>query len=136
MKIKFTHLMFNALLLTAFSVKAEVTVVENLMKTYQSQGAATGNASRGEMFWNKNFSGKTPNTERSCKTCHTANLKNSGKHINTGKVIKPLSPAVNSERLTDSAKVEKWFKRNCKWTTGNECSAQDKADILAFISQQ
>jgi hypothetical protein len=136
MKIKFTHLIFTGLLLTTFSAKAEVAVVEVLMKTYQSQGASKGNASRGEVFWNKTFPGKAPNTERSCKTCHSANLKNTGKHINTGKVIKPLSPAVNSARLTEVAKVEKWFKRNCKWTTGNECSAQDKADILAFISQQ
>ncbi|MFK5970948.1 MAG: DUF1924 domain-containing protein [Candidatus Marithrix sp.] len=29
--------------------------------------------------------------------------------------------------------IRKWFKRNCKWTLGRECNAQEKGDILKFI---
>jgi|LGOV01.1.fsa_nt_gb hypothetical protein len=127
----------TALLVTQISsVLADETTVNTLMKNYQSQGAKTGNALRGQQFWNKTFSGKAPFTERSCKSCHTANLKNKGEHVRTGKILKPLAPSINSLSLSKVKKVNKWFKRNCKWTIGKECSAQEKADILAFIKQQ
>jgi len=124
------------LISTVSSVTADETTVNTLMKSYQSQGAKSGNAQRGELFWNKTFSGKAPFTKRSCKSCHTANLKNKGEHLRTGKILKPLAPSVNSLSLSKVKKVNKWFKRNCKWTIGKECSAQEKADILAFIKQQ
>lgn len=136
MKVNFIYLMVTTLFMTAFSAKADDAAVEALMQTYRSQGATVANAKRGEIFWNKTFSGNAPDSERSCKTCHGVNLKKTGKHIKTGKIIKPLAPSVNAESLTDTVKIEKWFKRNCKWTTGNECSAQIKTDTLAFISQQ
>jgi hypothetical protein len=119
-----------------YSVIADENTVNTLMKSYQLQGVKSGNAQRGEQFWNKTFTGKTPFTERSCKSCHTANLKNKGEHVRTGKTLKPLGPSVNQASLSKVKKVKKWFKRNCKWTTGKECSAQVKADILAFIKQQ
>lgn len=119
-----------------YSVMADENTVNILMQNYQSQGAKSGDAQRGEQFWNKTFTGKAPFTERSCKSCHTANLKNKGEHIRTGKALKPLAPSVNQASLSKIKKVNKWFKRNCKWTTGKECNAQVKADILAFINLQ
>ena len=137
MIFKYSQIIATSLLLgMATAGMADTAVTDSLIKTYQAEGATTANAQQGEIFWNKTFSGKAPFTERSCKTCHSANLKNPGKHIRTGKVIKPLAPSVNPKRLTNPAKVKKWLKRNCKWTTGKECSAQQKADILAFIQQQ
>ena len=118
------------------SVNADEATVNTLMESYQSQGAKSGNALRGEKFWNKTFSGKAPFTERSCKSCHTANLKNKGEHVRTGKILESMAPSINKSSLSKVKKVKKWFKRNCKWTTGKECSAQQKADILAFIKQQ
>ena len=126
----------SILLLSIPFAKADENTVNTLMKSYQSQGAKKGNAQRGEQFWNKTFSGKAPFTERSCKSCHTSNLKNKGEHVRTGKILKPLAPSVNQLSLSKVKKVNKWFKRNCKWTIGSECSAQTKADILAFIEQQ
>jgi len=29
--------------------------------------------------------------------------------------------------------VEKWFKRNCKDVLARECTAQEKADFVAFL---
>lgn len=118
------------------SVLAENSTVNTLMKSYQTQGATSGDAQRGETFWTKSFASKAPFTERSCKSCHTSNLKNKGEHVSTGKVLEPMAPSINSASLTDINNVKKWFKRNCKWTTGKECSAQEKADILAYIQQQ
>lgn len=135
------HKLFSFLAASLLVAKSPVVVADEstvniLMKQYQSQGAVEGNALRGEKFWNKTFTGKTPFTERSCKTCHTANLKRKGEHIRTGKMLESLAPSVNQASLSDTKKVNKWFKRNCKWTTGKECSAQVKADIVAFINQQ
>jgi len=120
----------------ASSVIANEDTVKTLMKSYQSQGAKPGNALQGEIFWKKTFQGKAPFSQRSCKSCHTVNLKIHGEHVRTGKVLKPLAPSINKLSLSKAKKVNKWFKRNCKWTTGKECSAQEKADILAFINQQ
>ena len=137
MKKLFIGFLTTSFLITSFSsVMADEATVNTLMKSYQSQGAKSGNAQRGEQFWNKTFSGKAPFTERSCKSCHSANLKNKGEHVRTGKTLKPLAPSVNQASLSKVKKIKKWFKRNCKWTTGKECSAQVKADILAFIKQQ
>jgi hypothetical protein len=88
-------------------------------------------AQRGAEFYARNFavSDKMP----SCVSCHTEKPGQPGRHAVTGKDIKPLSPAANGERLTDPAKVEKWFRRNCKEVVGRECSAGEKADFIAFL---
>jgi len=48
-----------------------------------------------------------------------------------------MSPSVNPDRLTDSKKVNKWFKRNCKWTLGRECTAQEKSNffLIKYVSK-
>jgi mono/diheme cytochrome c family protein len=71
-----------------------------------------------------------------CATCHTDNLKNSGKNATTGKIIEPLAPSVNKIRLTDRAEIEKWLTRNFKQVYGRVGTAQEKGDVLAFIAQQ
>jgi hypothetical protein len=45
-----------------------------------------------------------------------------------------LAPSAQSDRFSDPEKVEKWFKRNCTWTWGRECTAQEKGDFLAYLS--
>lgn len=44
-----------------------------------------------------------------------------------------MATSVNPQRLTDSAKIEKWFARNCKFTLGRECSAQEKGNMLVWL---
>ena len=129
--------MISAVLITHSSMAlAENTVVNKLLSEYQIQGASTGQAQRGEKLWNQTFAGKAPFTQRSCASCHTRKLSNEGKHARTGKALKPMAPSVNPQSLTDVKKITKWFKRNCKWTLGRECTVQEKSDILIFINQQ
>lgn len=81
------------------------------------------------------FTGKRTHSSgetRSCATCHTENPSASGK-TPVGKVIEPISPAVNKSRFTDPVKVEKWFARNCKWVLERECTAKEKGDYIAFM---
>jgi hypothetical protein len=56
--------------------------------------------------------------------------------VKTGKRIEPMAVSVNPQRLGDMAKIEKWFRRNCKWTLGRACTAQEKGDLLSFLRQQ
>ncbi len=44
-----------------------------------------------------------------------------------------MAPAVNPMRFTRSAKVEKWFKRNCNDVLGRACTAQERADVAANL---
>ncbi|MCW8963030.1 MAG: DUF1924 domain-containing protein [Gammaproteobacteria bacterium] len=90
-----------------------------------------GNAENGRLLWTLETTVK--GDVRSCSTCHTADPRQPGKHTRTGKPIKPLSPSINPASLTDLKKINKWFHRNCKWTLGRVCTAQEKADVLAFL---
>ena len=110
--------------------------VNDIIDQYQQQDALTANHVNGEELWKQTFENNKSKQKRSCTSCHTDNLRAIGKHIRTKKTIEPLAPSVNKERLTDIKKIEKWFKRNCKWTMGRECSPQEKIDFLSYIRRQ
>lgn len=110
-----------SLILMAFMLNVAVTADEVVL----------GNTENGQQLW---IMKTTVNGDsRSCSTCHTADPRQPGKHVRTGKLIDPLNPSVNPTSLTDPKKVKKWFHRNCKWTLGRVCTAQEKADVLAFL---
>lgn len=111
-------------------------VITDLQAKYRSQGAVSVNAAAGEAMWTREAKDAKTGEMRSCSTCHTRDLKKPGKHASTGKIIDAMAPSANRERLGDPAKIEKWFARNCKWTYGRECSAQEKTDFLAYISSR
>lgn len=75
----------------------------------------------------------THGREWSCASCHGVTPVQAGKHAATGKAIGALAPAANAERFTDAAKTEKWFRRNCNDVLGRECTAAEKADVLAWL---
>ena len=68
----------------------------------------------------------------SCASCHTADPRARGL-TPAGKVVEPLAPSANPDRLTDGRDVEKWFKRNCKQVLGRECSAAEKGHFITFL---
>jgi hypothetical protein len=115
---------------------ASADAVAELQADYLSQGAGQFDATAGAKLWQQEFIDAKSGQRRSCTLCHSAQLGNPGKHAKTGKPIEPMAPSVNPQRLTDEAKIEKWFKRNCKWTIGRECTPQEKGDVLSFIRQQ
>ncbi len=84
-------------------------------------------AQRGEKF----FHAKTG--DMSCAACHSDNPKAAGKHVKTGKAIEALAPVANPQRLSDPAKVEKWFKRNCNDVLQRACTAREKGDFVAWL---
>lgn len=130
------HYLFLTILVIQFPgmTVADNSVVNDLLQTYQTQGASTPNVELAKKLWITEFPGKGEFKRRSCSSCHGRDLSQTGKHVKTGKTIKAMTPTVNAERLTDKKKIEKWFKRNCKWTFGRECTAQEKLDFLLYLS--
>jgi len=96
---------------------------------WSAEAGAPGQAARGQTFFNGRHGG-----EWSCASCHGQPPTAQGKHANTGKAIAPLAPAFNPKAFTDTAKVDKWFRRNCKDVLARECSASEKADVLAYLN--
>jgi hypothetical protein len=122
--------------LMLFSVNAAADTPAGFMARYAQQAGVAVTAlspSRGEAFYRSEHPGRD-GTAQSCATCHTANPKQPGR-TRIGKRIEPLAPAANPERFTDAAKVEKWFRRNCKDVLQRECSAQEKGDFIAWLSK-
>lgn len=107
--------------------------VDELLSEYRQQGATNFSASAGKIFWNQTSRPGAATTARSCASCHTSDVRQTGKHAVTGNPIKPLAPSVMSKRLTNPKKIRKWFKRNCKWTRGRECTPQEKGDVLSYL---
>lgn len=111
------------------------TAQDEAFKIYSENGKLKFSAKRGEALWTKKHPGKD-GKDRQCTTCHGKDLTQMGKHAKSGKEIKPMAPSVNNERFTKFKKIKKWFKRNCKWTIGRECTNQEKGDILTYLTQQ
>jgi hypothetical protein len=124
------------LLLAGVPLASQADAVAELQDGYLTQGVGQFSAANGESLWAREYADARSGQQRSCALCHTRNLTNTGKHAKTGKTIEPMAPSVNPQRLTDKAKIEKWFKRNCKWTLGRECTPQEKGDLLSFIRNQ
>ena len=117
-----------ALLASTLSFQAQAVSPAEQLAAYTAQAGAPAQAARGQQLFTTKH-GK----DWSCSTCHSASPTVDGKHATTGKVIGPLAPAFNPERFTDSAKTEKWFRRNCNDVMGRECTAAEKADVLSWL---
>jgi len=124
------------LCMAAPPVQASESVIVQMHDSYRTEGANAFTAARGKSMWTQSFIQKSSGRQVSCASCHTTNLKQVGSHIRTGKVIGPMAASVNAERFNDPAKIEKWFLRNCKWTLGRECSAQEKGDFLSYFHSE
>jgi cytochrome c553 len=115
--------------LQAFTAQAADTTPAQQLAHWTAQAGAPAKAERGQTLFNQRHGG-----EWSCASCHGTPPTAQGKHASTGKTIAPLAPAFNARSLTDTAKTDKWFKRNCKDVLSRECSAQEKADVLAYLT--
>jgi len=97
---------------------------------FASEGGAPAQAERGLAFFSNRHGG-----EWSCASCRGKPPVSTGKHASTGKSIDALAPAFNVKAFTSTARVDKWFRRNCNDVLKRECSAAEKADVLAYLLQ-
>jgi len=108
----------------------------SLMAQYAKQAGvpvSALSAPRGSALYRTEHPGRNGQAV-SCAGCHTANPAQPGR-TRVGKRIEPLAPTANPQRFTDAVKVEKWFRRNCQDVLQRECSAQEKGDFIAWLSQ-
>lgn len=116
----------SALVLPAHA--ADTTPAQQLAR-FAAEAGAPGAAERGRQLFTTRQGGTW-----SCASCHGEVPLAAGRHASTGKAIDPLAPAANPRAFTDSARVDKWFRRNCKDVLERECSAAEKADVLAYLT--
>lgn len=107
---------------------ARAATPAELLAGYSAAAGAPASAARGQKLFTT-----TQGREWRCASCHGDVPTQPGRHAATAKPIGPLAPAFNPERFTDAAKVEKWFRRNCNDVIARECSAAEKADVLAWL---
>ena len=117
---------FSLLLFASLHLMAATPA--DLLAGYCAQAGQPANVAKGEAFFKASYG-----QEWQCTSCHGKSPMTGGRHASTDKAIEPLAPAANAKRFTDSAKVEKWFRRNCKDVLARECSATEKADVLAWL---
>lgn len=117
-----------ALLMGTLTATAAPTTPQAQLTEWTTAAGKPASVERGKAFFTTQH-GKDIN----CASCHGNLPTSAGKHASTGKVLEPLAPAANPKSLTDTAKVGKWFNRNCNDVLGRECSAQEKADVIAFL---
>ena len=125
---RYSFLGASVMLIGSICTSANAITAAEQLAAYTAQAGAPAQAARGQTLFSSKH-GK----EWSCSSCHTATPTVEGKHATTGKAIAPMAPAFNPERFADAAKAEKWFRRNCNDVMGRECTAGEKADILAWL---
>ena len=128
-RFDFSAIAVAGLLALAAVMPAHAATPADLLAGYAAQAGKPAAPARGQQLFTT-----TQGREWSCASCHAAVPSQAGKHASTGKTIGALAPAFNPERFTDPAKVEKWFRRNCNDVLGRECSAGEKADVLAWLT--
>ncbi len=111
------------------------SAIPEMLKRFEAAGGHDFSADRGRELWHRKVTAKD-GKQRSCTTCHGEDLTRTGKHARSGKRIGPMAISANPKRLTKPKKIRKWFRRNCKWTWGRECTPQEKGDILKFLAGQ
>ena len=112
----------------AMPVRAGDTSAAAQLARWQQAAGMPAHAARGQAFFNQRHGG-----EWSCASCHGQPPTQAARHAATGKSIAALAPAFNTERFADSVKTDKWFRRNCKDVLARECTAAEKADVMAYL---
>lgn len=124
-----TTLALLAVASSPLAARAGDTSAAAQLALWQTQAGSPASTERGKTFFTSRHGG-----DLSCASCHGTPPTAQGKHASTGKLIEPLAPAINPARFTDTAKVNKWFTRNCKDVLSRECTASEKADVLAYLT--
>lgn len=125
----------TTLLLALAAGSAGAAAPADLLQTYvaaarQANPGFTPSAVLGETFFRQPRA--TAAGQAACADCHGDDPRKGGR-TRAHKTIAPLAPVANPERLTDAAKAEKWFGRNCQDVVGRACSAAEKADFAAWL---
>ncbi|PKO46498.1 MAG: hypothetical protein CVU29_05435 [Betaproteobacteria bacterium HGW-Betaproteobacteria-22] len=138
------YMLFALLSVSSVSAYADAITAQKIADKYAATAKAVDpsyvglSAEEGKTFFNREviqFKGDVNNPGKAiaCASCHTSNPADPGKHIVTGKAIKPLSPVVNSKRFSSVKDVEKKFTKHCNEVVGSDCTPQEKGNYIAYL---
>lgn len=134
---KFTSTLIILLSAWSISAHADVDTAQKLADKYaaiakhidpQFTGLSEEN---GKAFFTRELTIK--GKQVACASCHTSDPADTGKHLVTGKPIRPLSPVTNAKRFSSLEKVEKNFTKHCHDIIGRDCTALEKGDFIAYL---
>ncbi len=133
-KILFTAAVLFAVAGTAQADPRRDAILADLAAKAKIENSAFNafDAKAGNAFFMANHTGGKPDTP-SCTTCHTKDPRASGQ-TRVGKAIKPMAVSANPDRFTDQATIEKWFTRNCNSVLGRDCTAEERGNIITYLS--
>ena len=140
MNSRITVRLFAASLALVISSTGSAGPREEQLDKYASVARAANpafagfSAARGKALHTQAFAGGKPDTP-ACTSCHGHDTRGPGRNP-AGKTIEAMALSASPSRYTDSAKVEKWFKRNCNDVLGRECTPLEKGDWLTFMISQ
>lgn len=109
---------------------AQAATPDELLAAYVAQAKAPASAQRGQTLFTTNFGRELG---FSCASCHGDVPVKAGRDQISEQPIRALAPAVNPQVFTDKAKSDTWFRQNCKDVVGRDCTAGEKADVLAWL---
>ena len=137
--MKYRNLILAALLLAAAAPMATAEASRDAILAAFAAEARKANPSfsafsavAGKKFWTAQHTGGSGDAN-TCTACHTKDATAVGQ-TRAGKAIDPMAVSANPQRFTDPAKVAKWFSRNCGTVLGRECSAEEKGNIITYLS--
>jgi cytochrome c553 len=113
----------------ALGAHAQATMPASLLAAYTAQAGTPASPERGQTLFNRNYGRDFD----SCAACHGSLPTRNGKDQVTEKPIAPLAPSAQPGRFTDRSKVDYRFQINCRDVVGRDCTAGEKADILAWL---
>jgi mono/diheme cytochrome c family protein len=133
---KLAYTLLLALGVVSIPAQADVASAQKLADKYLAfakniDPSAKASIEAGQAFYTRKI--LVHGKEVSCSSCHTDNPTAVGKHVVTGKPIKPLSPIANTKRFSDLDKVETNFAKHCQDIIGKDCTAQEKANYITFL---
>ncbi len=109
---------------------AQAATPAELLAGYNAQAGSPGSPERGQQFFNE---ARKNDLNLNCASCHGSTPTGNGRNQISEKRIPPLAPAFNPNGFTDKKKVDGWFQTNCKDVLRRDCTAQEKADVLAWL---
>jgi mono/diheme cytochrome c family protein len=113
----------------AIVAQAQTTTPASVLAAYTAQAGKPASPERGQALFNRKFGRDFD----SCATCHGAVPTRPGKDAVSEKPIAPLAPAAQPGRFSDRSKVDYRFQMNCRDVIGRDCTAAEKADVLAWL---
>ena len=131
--MRLIHLLLTVTFVSAATIAAANPVRQAILQVYAKEAGVTRfSAESGKSFFEIAHVGGKPDTP-ACTTCHGTDPRQTGR-TRAGKTIDPMAVSANPTRFTDPAKVEKWFTRNCDTVLGRSCTADEKGNVIAYLS--